>query len=122
MGNREYSIAVDFDGTLCEVGWPGIGKPNVPMIELLKEMQRYGYRLILWTCRVGERLDEAIAWGLQQGLHFEAVNSNLATNIAQYHSDPRKIHVDLYLDDKACNGYDSLLEYFNRIKEEQNER
>lgn len=24
-----YIIAVDFDGTLCENAWPGIGAPNV---------------------------------------------------------------------------------------------
>lgn len=29
-------IAVDFDGTLCENNWPGIGAPNEELIEYLR--------------------------------------------------------------------------------------
>lgn len=40
-------IAVDFDGTLCESKWPGIGEANKEMITYLKDRQANGDKLIL---------------------------------------------------------------------------
>ena len=38
---KKYEIiAVDFDGTLCSDCYPDIGKPNLPLIELLKALKR----------------------------------------------------------------------------------
>ena len=61
-------IAVDFDGTLCENKWPEIGMPNEELIEYLKKRQANGEKLILWTNRVGNRLDEAVKWSAEKGL------------------------------------------------------
>ena len=61
-------IAVDFDGTLCENKWPEIGEPNNELIAYLKKRQEAGDKLILWTCRVGEVRDAAVAWSAEQGL------------------------------------------------------
>ena len=66
-------IAVDFDGTLCENKWPEIGMPNEELIEYLKKRQANGEKLILWTNRVGNRLDEAVKWSAEKGLVFDAV-------------------------------------------------
>ena len=67
-------IAVDFDGTLCENKWPEIGMPNEELIEYLKKRQAAGEKLILWTNRVDERLDEAVKWCEEHGLVFDAVD------------------------------------------------
>ena len=40
-------IAVDFDGTLCENNWPGIGAPNEELIEYLRNRKKDGDKLIL---------------------------------------------------------------------------
>lgn len=53
-------IAVDFDGTLCHGNWPDIGEPNIRLINKLLKLQRKGYKIILWTCREGEPLHQAI--------------------------------------------------------------
>ena len=45
------TIAVDFDGTLCENKWPDIGNANLELIEQLKYAKGKGAKLILWTCR-----------------------------------------------------------------------
>ena len=58
MGER--IIAVDFDGTLCRDCYPKIGEANEALIRRLKELRAQGDRLILWTCRQGERLEEAL--------------------------------------------------------------
>ena len=70
-------IATDFDGTLCENKWPDIGEPNEEIIHYLKEQQAAGAKIILWTCRVGERLEEAVRWCCDRGLIFDAVNENI---------------------------------------------
>lgn len=53
-------IAVDFDGTIVEDGYPKIGKPRIFAFETLKRLQDDGHRLILWTYRSGSKLDEAV--------------------------------------------------------------
>lgn len=101
---RKYTIyAVDFDGTLCESVWPGIGAPNMELIEHLKKRRKQGNRIILWTCREGDRLQEAVEWCRQFGLEFDAVNENLPEMIKKYGYDARKIAYDILIDDKAVN-------------------
>ena len=99
-------IAVDFDGTLCENKWPEIGEPILPMLAYIKKRKRHGARLILWTNRSGERLDEAVAWCAARGIAFNAVNENLPEIIQQFGSDCRKIYADEYIDDRAFNAID----------------
>lgn len=99
--SRYGIIAVDFDGTLCEDCYPEIGKENRPLIAFLKEQQRGGAKLILWTCRCGEALREAVFWCMKHGIFFDAINANVPENILQYGSDSRKIYADIYIDDRA---------------------
>src|SRR5574344_638160 len=70
-------IAIDFDGCLCRNAWPGIGAPNRSVIREAKLAKATGAELILWTCRSGEALREAVDWCRAQGLLFDAVNENL---------------------------------------------
>lgn len=103
--SRGYTIyAIDFDGTLCESIYPGIGEPNTKLINYLKKKRAKGkVKLILWTCRCDERLDEAIAWCRRLGLEFDYVNENVPEMIQKHGSDCRKIYADVYIDDKAVN-------------------
>lgn len=93
-------IAVDFDGTLCENKWPEIGMPNEELIEYLKKRQANGEKLILWTNRVGNRLDEAVKWSAEKGLVFDAVNENLPEIVEAFSVDSRKIFANEYIDDR----------------------
>ena len=104
MENCNYNIyAVDFDGTLCENAWPDIGKPNHSLISTLKKAREKGDKVILWTCRTADRLDDAIAWCKEQGLEFDAVNENLPEIIGQFGTESRKVFANIYIDDKAIN-------------------
>lgn len=94
-------IAVDFDGTLCESAWPKIGEPNTEIIEELKWRKARGDKVILWTCRVGSMLEDAVAWCREMGIEFDAVNENLPEMIAQYGNNCRKVYADEYWDDKS---------------------
>lgn len=102
MGEREIRIiAVDFDGTLCTDRYPQIGMPNLPLIRLLKREREAGKRVILWTCRCGGALGEAVAWCRGHGLEFDAVNENVPEIMEMYGTESRKISADVYIDDKA---------------------
>lgn len=90
--------AVDFDGTLCRNEWPSIGAPNLALIHKLITRRLAGDKLILWTCREGERLQEALMWCQGHGLTFDAVNDGIVLTDGV---NTRKVWADVYIDDKA---------------------
>mgnify|MGYP003315663366 CR=1 FL=1 len=104
------TIAVDFDGTLCFSSWPELGEPNTPLIEYLKQWKSEGNKLILWTCRIGDKLSEAVSWCEDHGLYFDAVNDNLQETILKWGSNPRKITADIYIDDRSASPLESFFE------------
>ena len=96
-------IAVDFDGTLCENKWPEIGEPINRVIEFIKNKQKNGTKIILWTCREGKRLLEAAIWCEKHGLIFDAINESLPESAEKYNGYSRKVYADIYIDDKSIN-------------------
>ena len=70
------TIAVDFDGTIVEHKYPKIGKEIPFAIDTLLALAAEGHKLILWTSRDGELLDEALEFCRERGLEFYAINSN----------------------------------------------
>jgi len=95
--------AVDFDGTLHLGKWPEIGEANLELIGFLQRTQAAGDKVILWTCRAGERLEVAVQWCEEQGLVFDAVNQNLQENIEYWGNDSRKVYAHYYIDDRNLN-------------------
>jgi len=107
--SKKLTIAVDFDGTLCEHAFPGIGKQNEHQKELmvkLIQMRKEGHKLILWTNRGDNEdypvLTEAINWCKEKGLEFDAINRNLAGQKKLSGYSP-KVMADIYIDDLAVN-------------------
>jgi hypothetical protein len=92
--------AVDFDGTLCVNSYPEIGAPRFDIINFVRNRRAVGDKIILWTCRSGRELGCAVDWCVAHGLEFDAVNDNLAENIACYNNNSRKINADFYIDDR----------------------
>lgn len=91
-------IAVDFDGTIVEHRFPAIG-PLIPYgIKLLKIWQRNGHKIILWTCREGKALEDAVSFCKTQDFEFDAVNENIRTYMG---SSGRKVWADYYVDDRC---------------------
>ena len=106
---RAPIIAADFDGTLCENKWPGIGETKWETVQALIAARAAGARLILWTNRVGARLTEAVEWARNRELEFDAVNENLPEIKAAFVTDCRKVYADIYLDDKAAQPSAAVL-------------
>lgn len=89
-------LACDYDGTL-EIN----GKMNLDLIARLQTSQRQGNIVILWTCRDGARLGEAMKNLMKAGFRPNLVNENAPITIRQLGYNPRKILADVYIDDKA---------------------
>ena len=97
-------IAVDFDGTVVEHDYPAIGKEKLFAFQTLKELEKRGARLILWTFRTGKELDEAVEYCRKNGIEFYAVNKNYPEEIID-ETVSRKIDADIYIDDKNIGGF-----------------
>lgn len=104
------TIAVDFDGTLVENCYPEIGAIKNTIWRAITKAKRDGIKIILWSCRNGQQLEDAVEFCRQNGLTFDAVNENLPEVQAEYGGDTRKVFADLYIDDRM--GVWSLTEGF----------
>ncbi len=104
-------IAVDFDGTIVEDRYPGIGKPLPFAIETLQILQRDGHRLVLWTVRKGKTLEEAIEFCRKYGIEFYAVNQNFEGE--EYSGG--KITADIFIDDRNIGGLPQWGEIYQMI-------
>jgi hypothetical protein len=97
-------IAVDFDGTIVDHEYPGIGKEKLFAFQTLKELEKLGARLILWTFRTGKELDDAVGYCKANGIEFYAVNKNYPEEIFD-ETVSRKIDADIYIDDRNIGGF-----------------
>ena len=110
-------IAIDFDGTIVEDGYPGIGKPRIFAFETLQKLQEDGHRLILWTYRSGSRLNEAVDFCKGNGIEFYAVNKSFEEE--QFDdTKSRKIYADLFIDDRNIGGVLGWGEIYQMITNE----
>ena len=89
-------VAVDFDGTLEQNGIV-----NDSLIKSLMLAQKQGNVIILWTCRHGKRLQDAVNVLLKRGFRPNYINCNTPETIRKIGYDSRKIFADVYIDDKA---------------------
>lgn len=100
---RQTIIAIDFDGTLFRDAWPSVGAPIWENIQRAKKAKEEGSFLILWTCRTGDKLDEAVEACRKVGLEFDAVNDNHPDITALYGPGWQKVMADEYWDDRAVH-------------------
>jgi len=98
---KNLIMAVDFDGTIVQDAYPQIGSINMKTVEYIRRHQNQGTKLVLWTCRSGQQLEEAIMVCTGLGIKFDAINDNLPEIKAKYGNNSRKVYADIYLDDRA---------------------
>lgn len=98
------TIAIDFDGTIVENRYPKIGIEIPFATDTLKMLQRDKHKLILWTVREGDLLDEAVEWCKKRGIEFYAVNKDYPEEQSKHTNYSRKIKADLFIDDRNVGG------------------
>ena len=117
-------IAVDFDGTIVEHKYPSIGRERPFAVETLKQLAVDGHKLILWTVRSGDTLDEAVKWCAERGLTFYAVNSNQPAGALFSDRKDRspKIEADVFIDDSNIGGLPDWGKIYEIIENKSLER
>lgn len=99
------TIAVDFDGTIVEHRYPEIGEEIPFAVETLRMLIQDRHKLILWSVREGELLDEAVEWCRKRGIEFYAVNRDYPEETIQNNPHfTRKLKVDVFIDDRNLGG------------------
>lgn len=109
-------IAVDFDGTIVKHRYPAIGEERPFAIATLKMLQQEGHRLILWTVRERQELDEAVEWCRARGLEFYAVNKDFPEETGSDEAFSRKLKADLFIDDRSFGGIPDWGVIYHSIK------
>jgi hypothetical protein len=114
-------IAVDFDGTIVEHEYPEIGKEMLFAFLTLKELNKKGARLILWTFRSGKELEEAVEFCRKNGVEFYAVNKNYPEEVMNDNVS-RKIDADIFIDDKNLGGFPGWSEAWQMLNPFEDEQ
>ena len=109
-----FRVAVDFDGTIVEDRYPGIGRPRLFAFETLRAMQDRGILLILWTMRTGPLLDDAVAFCAQHGIEFYAINASHPDEVLTPETS-RKINADMFIDDRNVGGMLAWGDIWNHV-------
>lgn len=114
------TIAVDFDGTIVEHEYPRIGKEMLFAFDTLKALQKKGHKLILWTFREGDSLEDAVEFCRENGVEFYAVNKNYPEERYDDMSS-RKVLADVYIDDRNLGGFPGWSKVWQTLHPESGE-
>jgi len=111
-------IAVDFDGTIVEDQYPHIGEEKPFATEVLRKFIAQRIKLVLWTMRNGQELEEAVAWCKKRGVEFYAINSESSELMREERNEnlSQKLHADLFIDDRNIGGLPSWTEIYEMVQ------
>lgn len=90
-------IAVDFDGTVVEGNYPRIGR-DIGATPWLHRWVDAGAKLVIFTMRSGEQLQDAVDWYEEHGIPVHGVQ---ATPTQHEWTESPKAHAHIYVDDRA---------------------
>ena len=69
-------VACDFDGTVVTHEYPNMGKDVPGAVSVLKELVEKGARLILYTMRSDDKLQDAVNWFKEREIPLWGINEN----------------------------------------------
>jgi len=119
MTQAPKTLAVDFDGTLCDFAFPGIGKVKEGAAENIAKLRKLGYRVIIYSCRTchwhydifggspdepvmeRDRVKEMIAWLDANGIEYDEIDDG----------SKGKPSANYYIDDKAIRFDDTTCDW-----------
>jgi hypothetical protein len=97
-------IAVDFDGTCVREAYPKVGADMPGAVQTLHSLLLREHRLILWTCREGKYLEDAVIWFEKREIALFGINETpLDTDFRS--EGGRKVYANLYIDDRSFGGF-----------------
>lgn len=96
--DSNFAVAVSFDGTLTK-DYDDL-TPNFKAIEVIKKLWNKGCVIVLWTCRQGGRLKDAVDFCERYDVPLDYVNTY------PYRGGVKKINVDCFIDSLNIGGVD----------------
>jgi hypothetical protein len=96
--SKNQIVCVDFDGTCVMHDYPRIGEEVPNAVNVLKRLNENQVRIILWTIRSGEYLQDAVNWFEERDIEIWAVNKNPQQ---RFWSQSPKAFAPVYIDDAA---------------------
>lgn len=115
-------IAIDFDGTICRTTrFPLIDGETPYAADTIRQLHADGHYIIIWTCRTGQNLLDAINWLLHHRIPFDRINDHNPDNLARYGYGGKKIYAHCYIDDKNLGGFPGWLQAYDIITRTEQE-
>lgn len=96
-------LAIDFDNTIVNNEFPEIGDLKLYAREVINQLAKEGYYIIIWTCRGSFELNEVRHWLTHNDIHFDKINENAPYEMVGFTPHP-KIYADVYIDDRNIGG------------------
>ncbi len=110
-------IAVDFDGTITAENDYHNFTMDAPLkrgcVEVLQKLKNKGAKIILYTCREGSDLEQAVEYCKLHNIPIDYVNENVPWLIEAWGNNSRKVYADYYVDDLAFDKTDFNLDWYD---------
>lgn len=90
-------VGIDFDGTLVTNQYPDLGVIKENAKKVCQKIVDSGNQIVIWTCREPLVIKDFL---LENDIPFNAINENTEVLTQRWGNDPRKVGVDLFIDDK----------------------
>ena len=93
---RPKVFAIDYDSTINKAGYNNGHELDTDLAEFCMLVKKYGHKIIIWTCREGKDLDEAINFLNKNKIPYDFINCNPEI---PWGDKGRKVCADYYIDD-----------------------
>ena len=104
--NRKFVLAVDFDGTITRYNvFPYANEIMPHAAKVLQLLHELGVVTILWTCREGIFLQEALDYCRKQCVPIDYANENLPEIVSNGSYARHKVYGTMYVDDANAGGF-----------------
>ena len=115
--HRPLTISIDFDGTIVDEAFPGVGKMKPKANVFINKLYDQGCKILINTCRTGSYEGDAENFLKRMNISYHYINCNLPQSIEYFKQDCRKLSADVYIDDKCLMGLpDTWEEIYNIIQ------
>ena len=112
MGNV---AVIDFDGTICECSYPGMGSPKKGVKEALQKIKDLGYEIHILSCRTNVDLKK---YPIDRQEEVRAMEKYLNEHKIPYdqvlNKDKPVAHI--YIDDRAIGFRDNWEEVLKEVE------
>jgi hypothetical protein len=111
-GQRQLTIAVDFDGVIAEYnGWRGsdfLGTPRADVVEVLRILRRAGWKIVIHTTRSEGDIADYV---MMHKVPYDEINRN-----SSYQNGGVKPVATIYWDDRALRYSGNAFEDLKAIR------